>query len=275
MPYNRFLGDLLSYFGHKAYVAKGRHDDYLKEIEKELKIFKRLKEENRIAYDKIINKLEIQFIQHSLNLEGNPITISETISLLRDQIVPRDMKLETIQEVENYQKAVIKMVRESESKALLTKESVLNYHYLTMFHKPWIAGKIRKVKVCIRNNPNFKVCPVGKIEEELDRLIAEYNEFIRKDKVDLKGILEFAAYFHNQFQYIHPFEDGNSRTTRLLTFHLLRGKGIPVIDIPLGLLDEYLDATKGYKKREDDALSQVLQKAILYNLKIINGQLRE
>ena len=67
---------------------------------------------------------------------------------------------------------------------------------------------------------------------------------------------------------------GNSRTTRVLTFHILRSKNIPIIDIPLGLLEAYLDVTKAYKKREDKDLMGVLQKIILYNLKSINEQLR-
>ncbi|MEK6921648.1 MAG: Fic family protein, partial [Nanoarchaeota archaeon] len=93
-------------------------------------------------------------------------------------------------------------------------------------------------------------------------------------KNTLTEVLEFSAYFHNEFQHIHPFIDGNSRTTRLLTFHLLRANDIPIIDIPLGLLEEYLFATKGAKKRSDKELNHVLQRVILYNLKNINEQLK-
>ncbi len=82
--------------------------------------------------------------------------------------------------------------------------------------------------------------------------------------------MEFAVYFHNEFQHIHPFEDGNSRTTRLITFHLLQSLDIPIFDIPLGLLDEYLNCTKGSKDREDARMYPNLQKVILFNLKKIN-----
>ena len=90
---------------------------------------------------------------------------------------------------------------------------------------------------------------------------------------DLSEIMRFAAYFHNEFQYIHPFGDGNSRTTRLLTFHILQSQGIPFLDIPFGLLDEYLNNTKKYVKRSDKNLSEHLQKIILFNLKYINSKL--
>ena len=141
-----------------------------------------------------------------------------------------------------------------------------------MQHRTNIAGKLRTLPVHIRGNPDFKVAKVEEIRSLLEKLIKRYNQFI-EEKHSLKNLLEFAAYFHNEFQHIHPFEDGNSRTTRLITFYLLRMRGIPVFDIPLGLLESYLFTTKGSKKREDEKLCQVLQLVILYNLKTINEKL--
>ena len=113
---------------------------------------------------------------------------------------------------------------------------------------------------------------VKEIDKELEELIKKYNDFIVKEKA-LKNILAFAVYFHNEFQHIHPFEDGNSRTARLITFHLLQSLDIPIIDIPFGLLDEYLSYTKGSKNRADIKLYRSLQKIILFNLKKINKRL--
>ncbi|MCK5282437.1 MAG: hypothetical protein KAK00_03430 [Nanoarchaeota archaeon] len=75
----------------------------------------------------------------------------------------------------------------------------------------------------------------------------------------------------NEFQHTHPFFDGNNGTTRLIAFHFLQMNDIPVFDIPLGLLEEYVFSTKGAKKRNDYKLGQILQQIILYNLKTING----
>jgi len=273
LPYNSFLGNLLKYFGHKALAVKRNEDEYLEEIERELKIFKRLRKKDERKYREITEKYEIRFIQHSLNLEGNPITLHETIKLLQDQIIPRDMKAEDIQEVQNYQKALNQMLKDSSENKILTKESILNYHFIAMQHNPEFAGKIRKVNVYIKGNRDFKVSSVKEIEPKLDELLEKYNGFIKK-KNSLKEMLLFSSYFHNEFQYIHPFVDGNSRTTRLLAFHILRSQGIPIIDIPLGLLEGYLFSTKGAKKRDDKRLNQIFQSVILYNLKMINGQLK-
>src|SRR3989338_2144038 len=104
-------------------------------------------------------------------------------------------------------------------------------------------------------------------------LFDKYNDFIKRKNVSIREILQFAAYFHNEFQHIHPFEDGNSRTTRLITFYLLQSLDVPIFDIPFGMLDEYVSLTKGSRKREDEKLFRSLQKIILYNLKKINERL--
>ena len=273
IPYNSFLGDLITYFGHKSLVAKYKEDEYLNEIKRELKKFHNLVRRNLQKYQEISKDYEIQFIHHSLSIEGNPLTLPETIKLLKNHIVPKDLDLESVQEVQNYQKAIAKMITDAEEGTPLNKGAILNYHYLAMQHRPEIAGKIRKRAVHIKGNPDYKVAKVGEIEQRLANLIEEYGAFTSKKRHTLKDILEFAAHSHNEFQHIHPFEDGNSRTTRLITFHLLRTQNIPIFDIPLGLLEGYISSTKGAKKRDDKKLNQLLQLIILSNLKAINEKL--
>jgi Fic family protein len=162
------------------------------------------------------------------------------------------------------------MLKDTNERKPLSLQSVLDYHKISMRHRTYLAGSIRTIPVHIKGNPNFKVTPPEKIREELEKLFDKYNGFIKRKNIPLEEILKFAVYFHNEFQHIHPFEDGNSRTTRLITFHLLQSLDIPILDIPFGLLDEYLSYTKGSKNREDIKLYQSLQKIILFNLKKIN-----
>jgi fido (protein-threonine AMPylation protein) len=274
IPYNNFLRDLTGFFGFSLIHPKHSEKEYLDEIGAELKKFAKLRKKNDKKYIEIMDEYEIRFIRHSLNLEGNPITLPDTVKLLKDHVIPKELSVETVQEVQNYQKAMQAMIKNSGEKNPLTKESILNYHYLAMQHKPEIAGKLRDVPVYIKGNPDFNVTDAGKIEPELDALLNEYNSFVMKKKKSVKEILEFASYFHNAFQHIHPFVDGNSRTTRLITFYLLRVEKFPVPDIPLGLLEEYLFSTKGSKKRDDKKFSIVLQRIILYNLKSMNERMR-
>lgn len=274
IPFNTFLGDLLIYYRYKPMVAKTLKDEYFDEIKKELLKFNRLKSKNFRKYQETINSFQIKFIHHSLSIEGNPITLAQTIKLLKDKVTPENLSVESILEVQNYQKAFLQMLKNVNDESPLTKESILNYHYTAMQHKIEYAGKIRWDVVEIRGNPDFSVAEVSDIEPLLDKLIVKYNGFISK-KHPVREVIDFASYLHNEFQHIHPFFDGNSRTTRLITFHFLQMNDIPIFDIPLGVLEEYVFSTKGSRKRDEKRLSQVLQEVILYNLKVINEKLGE
>src|SRR3989344_5933110 len=237
--YNILLNNLLVYFGCKHEVIIESPHTYDKEIERELSIFRRLRRKDEVLYMKVVREFEISFIYHSLSLEGNPITLSETFKILQDKVIPSNLKSLDVDEVKNYQDAILQMLQDSAQKKVLNIASILNYHGMAMRHVPNIAGKIRTDEVYIKGNPNFKITLAKNIKKELDALFEEYNKFIKKDKLSIKEILDFATYFHNEFQHIHPFVDGNSRTTRLITFHLLQSRDIPIFDIPFGLLDEY------------------------------------
>ncbi len=273
--YNILLNNLLVYFDYDHNINTESTHFYDKEIERELNIFRRLKRKDIVLYRKIVKEFEISFIYHSLSLEGNPITLSETFKILQDKVIPSNLKSLDVDEVKNYQDAILQMLQDSEQKKVLNIASVLSYHGIAMKHAPRIGGKIRTEEVDIKGNPNFKITKAENIKKELDVLFGKYDKFVKKEKLSLKEILNFAVYFHNEFQHIHPFIDGNSRTTRLITFHLLQSREIPIFDIPFGLLDEYMESTKGSKKREDEKLFSTLQKVILWNLKKINERLSE
>jgi fido (protein-threonine AMPylation protein) len=269
---NAYLLDVLEYFGHRI-KSPSKRINYLALIYLELKKFEKLLKTNLQTYKRIMADFQIRFIQHSLNLEGNPVTLTDTERIVKNLIVPSNLKPEHVEEVRSYQRAVEEMIQKADQRQVLDIPTILHYHQLGMGHKPDFAGKIRSVPVHIRGNPNFKVAKPEEIQEKLEKLIALYNTFI-KGKRALAHIFEFAAFFHNEFQHIHPFEDGNSRTTRLITFHLIRTLGIPILDIPLGLLQDYLDATKASKKRNDAQLETILQYIAIYNLKSINEKMQ-
>ena len=272
--YNILLNNLLVYFGYKHEIIIEDNKDYIKEIEKELALFRRLRRGKESRYNQITEELEIYFIYHSLSIEGNPITLSQTRKIIKDQIIPSNLRIQDVDEIKNYQKAIYQMMQDSRNKRPLTIQTILKYHGLAMGHFPEIAGKVRDSEVYIKGNPKFQITKAEEIEDELNNLLKKYNSFISK-KVNLRELLSFAVYFHNEFQHIHPFEDGNSRTTRLITFHLLQSKDIPITDIPFGILDEYISYTKGSKNRVDEKLFGTLQKIILFNLKKINKRLKE
>jgi Fic family protein len=102
-------------------------------------------------------------------------------------------------------------------------------------------------------------------------LIKNYEEFEKKKGKSVEEIIAFASFFHNEFQRIHPFIDGNSRTSRLLMLHILRSNGVPLLDLPLGYFDLYMDLTKRSTKRDDRAFRSLMEEIILMNLRKLNS----
>jgi len=159
------------------------------------------------------------------------------------------------------------MTSNTKKKVKLSLSLILEYHKIAMTHMDY-AGKIRKQNVRINANSDFKTCDWKEILNKLNKLMKKYDNFNSKA---VKDIIDFASYFHNEFQRIHPFIDGNSRISRLLMFHILRSYNIPIMDLPLGYFDLYLDLTKRSTKRDDENFKYLIEEIILMNLKKINS----
>jgi len=268
---NIFLVDLMKFFGKKPRFYTPKQHTFINEIKKELKEYKRNLKIHYTVIDDLESKKEVNFIYSSLNLEGNPLTLPETQKLILKDIVPEKHKLMHIQEATNYKKAVDLMIANAKKKIKLNQQLILEYHKIAMYHIQE-AGLIRKQNVSIKLNPYFKTCDWHLIPLKLKKLMQEYEKFKSK-KRSLKEIIGFASFFHNEFQRIHPFIDGNSRISRLLMLHILRGHGIPILDLPLGYFDLYLDLTKRSTKRDDGAFRYLIEEIVLINLKIINSNI--
>lgn len=270
--YNSLIKNLLLHFKIKPALRRGKID-YINLINKELTKFRSLLRQDPQRLIRLVDELNIAFVHHSLSLEGNPITLPDTFKIIKQNIVPENTRVEHVNEVINYQKALMEMITNVRENAPLTVTAILRYHRLALAHRSDVAGIIRDGGVYIKGNPNFKIAKVKEINPKLEKLMRKYELFLDIPNKPLPKVLEFAAYFHNEFQHIHPFWDGNSRTTRLLLFHILQSNGLPVFDLPYGLLDEYMNNTKRYKQRSDNALYQLIQELVLFNLKLVNSKL--
>lgn len=264
---NQFIFDLLKFHNKKVNFYDAKKKNLLKPIKREIKKYKQVSR-NPILLKKYESIEEINFIHSSLNLEGNPVTLPETQNLIFKKIVPEGRSFDKIEEVRNYKKSVDFMLKLSSRKQKLNVDLILKYHNLAMNHIE-DSGVFRKCNVIIKKNPLFKTSDWKEINSKINKLMKKYKDFEFK-KINLERLFNFVAYFHNEFQRIHPFIDGNSRTTRLLMIHILRYHKIPVLDIPIGFFDIYLDLTKRSKKRDDDSLSYFIQELVLMNLKKIN-----
>ncbi len=268
---HHFLINLTSFFGINLIFYEPKQHSFISEIKQELSKYKRSLKIHYTVVEELETKEEVNFIYSSLNLEGNPLTLPETQKLIMDEIVPEKHKLIHIQEVTNYKKAVDLMMVKAKMNAKLDLQLILEYHNLAMSHING-SGEIRKQNVRIKLNPSFKTCDWQLIPQKLNKLMRLYHEF-ESEKKDIEEIIGFASYFHNEFQRIHPFIDGNSRTSRLLMLHILRKYGFPVLDLPIGYFDLYMNLTKGSIARNDKAFRYLIEEIVFMNLKKMNSML--
>ncbi len=265
---HHFLLELLSFFRKKATFYIHHHYNYIPNIEKELKKYRRTRTFQHNLFQDLEHKDEIKFIHMSLSLEGNPITLSDTERIVMKQVVPSDYKLLHIQEVTHYAQAVDLMIQKAREKAELTLPLILEYHRTAMTHISR-AGELRRENVRILGNPSFKTSDWQQIPAKLKQLLKDYSMF-EVQKRSVAEIITFASFFHNEFQRIHPFIDGNSRISRLLMLHILRSHDLPVLDLPLGYFDEYMDLTKRSQERDDKSFAQLVEEIIFFNLRKVN-----
>jgi len=230
------------------------------EIEKLLSKLRELK--NNVDFASEEEEQKIEFTSASTQLEGNTFTLEESKELILHDIVPPQKKLSEANEVKNYYAAISHMLKRLDEPISIS--FILDLHRIVVFNLGVKEG-IRASDVSIKGNPFYKVSHFGEIYQKLDALCSQINAFMEK-KSGIKETSEFASFVHNEFQHIHPFEDGNSRVTRLIWNYILMKNDFPLINIYSNARDEYLSITKLARERDDGKLNIFLVKIIKDNL---------
>ena len=266
--YSRFLEKLAHHFFGKIKISCSAVADCMDEqsinskLEKEFSAFKKL-EKGKISFD------EIGFIHSSLSLEGNTLTLPETEKLIKQNIAPSSKPFKDAQEVLDYKKALDNFLYSEEQ---ITEEKILEFHKAAMNSLSSGAGEFRTQNVRIKGNPNFKTPDWKELPSLLKSFFESANNALPR-KASASSIAEYAAFLHNEFQRIHPFIDGNSRTSRAIFTKILIMHGFPLVKIPVGFSDQYMSLTKLSEKRDDKKFALLMKVIVLENLKIVAKKL--
>lgn len=244
----------------KKAIVKSISSGNYRDIERQLAEFKELKK--NIDFADIEEEQKIEFTSASTQLEGNTFTLEESKELILHDAVPPDKKLKEANEVKNYYAAVNHLLNRLDQP--MSIDFILDLHRTVVFNLGVHEG-VRNVSVSIKGNPFYKVSHFSEIFPKLDALCKKINDFHAK-KSNVKEAVEFATFVHNEFQHIHPFEDGNSRVTRLLWNYVLMRNGFPLINIYSNTRQEYLSLTKLARERDDPKLNAFLVRIIKDNL---------
>lgn len=185
--------------------------------------------------------------------------LTETGAAIRDSVQKEDSEMFDPESSECFDRAWEKMHENTSQAQPLSVDSIRAYHSLCMANTDF-AGVYRTHDVMIANNPNFKAADIKDIPFRLGALI-DYLAAMRPD--NFEEALGLCAYAYNEFIHIHPFEDGNSRTARVVMAHMLNLFKMPFEKIPHSFEVRFLVATKGLKTRDDNEVKYILEEIYL------------
>ena len=178
----------------------------------------------------------VRMAHHSTAIEGNTLTQAETISILIHNFIPRDMSEREYYEVKNYRKAFNTLL---EADRKITTELIKKYNKDIMENLHDLNRKFKTTQNLILGaefEPTKPYLVPFEIEDWCNNLSYRLdNAKTNEEKVEI--IMDQ----HTKFEKIHPFNDGNGRTGRLLIIHSCLKEDLEPIIIPKEEKGKYIN----------------------------------
>lgn len=185
--------------------------------------YRSLAEKNPGAVREITLAAVPEQVFNSNAIENSTLTLQDTEDILIRGQIKRDAKIREIYEAKNLATAITMLIDFPGQH--LTTELILSLHrtLLTGINDR-IAGRFRAGDEWVRVGSHIGANPAF-----VDKLIYELVENYHTSEREL---LSKIAYFHGEFEYTHPFCDGNGRIGRVLINQQLMQADLPPVIIP-------------------------------------------
>ncbi|KKQ35082.1 MAG: hypothetical protein US50_C0026G0006 [Candidatus Nomurabacteria bacterium GW2011_GWB1_37_5] len=201
-------------------------------------------------------------VTNSNAIEGSTLSIAETEKILMELEVSREVSVREVFEAKNLARVFEYLKNKIDSKNI-DKELMLFIHKMLLTNiRDGIAGRFRVLNEYVRVGTHIAPAPEH-IEVMLDALILEYSS------IHNLHFLEKIGRFHLEFEYIHPFNDGNGRIGRVLMNYQLMQLGFPPIIIRDKEKDVYYESFREYRnsqKNKITTMNKVVSLALMESL---------
>ena len=215
-------------------------DNYFDEVDdlnKELNSKRPISKETLKSLKESIN---LEWTYNSNGIEGNTLTLRETQVVLEGITVGGKSIKEHLEAI-NHEKAILFLDDLVKDKEIINEWNIKNIHGLVLKDiDDENAGRYRTENVTIRGAvhipPDYLIVP-----ELMERLVLNYKDWDKYHPI-IK-----AALLHGELVKIHPFIDGNGRTSRLvMNLSLMNSGYLPVIIKKEKRLDYYTALDKAH-----------------------------
>lgn len=194
-------------------------------LEERLKKLNKLRPISQTLLLKLKERFEVEMTYNSNAIEGNTLTLKETYWVIQQGITVKGKSLKDHLEAKNHKEALDFLYEMIEH----GKNFTFSEHLIKELHSliiqdidKNIAGRYRNIDVFIAGTEH-KPPSAMEVPSKMKELVKWAQENYKKIY-----ITEFAAIFHHKFVNIHPFQDGNGRTGRLLMNIFLMQYGFPI-----------------------------------------------
>lgn len=209
------------------------------------------------AFDnfRITQALELEYIFESNRIEGNTLTLRETDLVINEGLTVSGKSMREHLEAINHVEAIGYIKQLVERNFAFNERELLTVHNLILrgIH-PEDAGKYRKVQVMIKGSAHMPPQPYLVAKE-----MEDYFIWMDQHKNKLHPVV-LAAEMHERLVTIHPFIDGNGRTSRLIMNFILLQHGYVIANIK----GEYETRMKYYQTLETAQTKQNKEDFILF-----------
>ena len=184
----------------------------------------------------------MEYAHQSTAIEGNTLTLND-IYLINGGTSVGGKTLREVTEVSNHLKMFKYIKQKVDEQVALGSELVKDIHQILM-NNIIHGGIYRSVNVYI-TGAKFEPPEPYIMRDDLEYFYYKLNE----DKFD--NIFHKSAYTHAEFVRIHPFIDGNGRTSRALMNYQLMSDGLLPININVGEREKYIESLSQYTENEN------------------------
>lgn len=186
-----------------------------------------------------LNKLEEHFkashIYHSAGIEGNRLTLQETVLVLSEGIDISGKPISQSVEVKDLGRAYDYLTKLSREDETIRETDIRDLHRIIVGDNEKVSpGEYRNTGVIISGSEHRPPEPLA-VPGLMETLVAWINGNLNNDPIIVASIA------HHELASIHPFKDGNGRVSRLIMNLILLKKGFPICNITKEKRPEYYE----------------------------------